>query len=275
MVDYNKIQEIINYKFNNIKYLEEAMNKEKLHSLYDGKNRENYKNEALALVGDKLISLILTELVYSTYNDKQYIAEISGILVSNKILVMVRNKHKILECFDDYDPNDEIKHDMFIEAITGAIYLDSNFDTLKSWVKEWLLPKLVEATNEKNDSTKTCINYILKDGDNEISIKNPYHLREPYDKLSSLDFDIFSMFRYCKSRNLSYKELTDFEIEMFITDNKKKKNHGIVCIEDLTEEEFGIMINNALDEIEQGKVIPGEEVLERIKAILDNKTNQE
>lgn len=43
------------------------------------------------------------------------------------------------------------KHDQYIEAIVAAIYYDSNYDTVKEWISEWLFPLLnkYKETNNK------------------------------------------------------------------------------------------------------------------------------
>ena len=34
-------------------------------------------------------------------------------------------------------------HDPYIEAIVGAVFYDSNYDTTKRWILKWLLPLLI------------------------------------------------------------------------------------------------------------------------------------
>ncbi len=34
------------------------------------------------------------------------------------------------------------KHDSYLEAIVGAVFYDSNYEIVKKWIKEWLLPLL-------------------------------------------------------------------------------------------------------------------------------------
>ena len=42
-------------------------------------------------------------------------------------------------------------HDPYIEAIVGAAFDDSNFDTTKCWILEWLLSLLIEAIRKQSD----------------------------------------------------------------------------------------------------------------------------
>lgn len=34
------------------------------------------------------------------------------------------------------------EHDPYVEAIVGAVYYDSNYDTTRRWILKWLLPLL-------------------------------------------------------------------------------------------------------------------------------------
>ena len=38
-------------------------------------------------------------------------------------------------------------HDPYIEAIVGAVFYDSNYDTTKRWILKWLLPLLLQFSN--------------------------------------------------------------------------------------------------------------------------------
>lgn len=52
-----------------------------------------------------------------------------------------RKDEKNTKNFDDNKVSCN-KHDMYIEAIVGAIYCDSGFEKTKRWINEWLLPRL-------------------------------------------------------------------------------------------------------------------------------------
>ena len=41
------------------------------------------------------------------------------------------------------------EHDPYLEAIVGAVYYDSNYDTTKRWILKWLLT-LLERYNHEN-----------------------------------------------------------------------------------------------------------------------------
>ena len=61
--------------------------------------------------------------------------------------IIVTPKDNIEHFADDPNllPNEQVSnngHDSFIEAITGAIYFDSDFSTAYDWVSKWLFDKL-------------------------------------------------------------------------------------------------------------------------------------
>ena len=153
-----ELQGKINYTFKNIDLLKQAMCSIRLQrTQYDGKNNKEYTNEALALVGDTLLKTFIANRLYTkildkgNYPRKGYITILKAKLESNKIY------HKIMQdeglwiyAYNEYYFADQPcmdhervrsnDHDPYIEAITAAIFYDSDFYETQKWFNDWLFP---------------------------------------------------------------------------------------------------------------------------------------
>lgn len=150
----HELEEKIEYRFNNIGLLSKAMCSEKRECV-GGKNHSEYTNEALATVGDTLLKFVLADDLYcKCVSPKGEITSRKSALEKNEVM------HKIMtECdLIGYAYNDKHfqsdtnipehekvvnkEHDPYIEAMVGAVFYDSNYDTAKHWILKWLLPLL-------------------------------------------------------------------------------------------------------------------------------------
>lgn len=157
----HELEKIINYKFNDINLLCEAMNATKIKYENAGKNNETYVNEGLALVGDTILKFVLSDKIFNEET------KIKGeITKSKEKLENNHNLYNVSKCLgviyylynvsnekihfygDKNVPEHETvccgKHDASIEAIIAAIYYDSSFDNIKCWILYFLYPLLVK-----------------------------------------------------------------------------------------------------------------------------------
>lgn len=137
----------INYEFDNISFLKAAMYCKKIpNQNNDGKNRRNYTNERYATLGDAFLKFILTELLFDNENnyDKAKITQKRKEIENNNKLYELCNECGIIEYayhdtnfYCDAPKHNKVphpKHDVYIEAIIGAIYKDKGFEYCKNWV---------------------------------------------------------------------------------------------------------------------------------------------
>ncbi len=152
----HELEKIINYRFNDINLLCEAMNATKIKIKGAGKNNDTYINEGIALVGDTILKLVLADKIFTEETKiKGEITKSKEKLENNKNLFKISNNLKIIYYLHNEihfygEPNasqnelvhlDE-GHDASIEAIIAAIYYDSSFDNAKHWILSFLYPLL-------------------------------------------------------------------------------------------------------------------------------------
>lgn len=146
----------IHYHFNNISWLAEAMGSIKIEVSGQGKNGSEYSNERLATVGDAMLKSVIVDYLYRTKSirTKGEITTAKSDLENNTTMHrlmlgegLISYSYNDLHFYKDPNIPDHEKvvckeHDPYVEAIVGAVYCDSNYDTTKRWILKWLLPLL-------------------------------------------------------------------------------------------------------------------------------------
>ena len=154
----------LGYPFKNISLLATAMGSIKRDNDGQGKNGSEYENERLAIVGDALLKFIIVDKLFKADNieTKGKITEIKSYLENNltmhnlmKSEGLINYAYNNLHFYNDKDiPEHEKvvarKHDIYVEAIVGAIFYDSDYDTARKWILERLLPLLEKYKKTKN-----------------------------------------------------------------------------------------------------------------------------
>ena len=140
---------ILHYNFNDYHWLAKAMQSVKIDIVGEGKNHNEYTNEGLAI-----LKLVIADNLYrSGCTTKGAITAHKSDLENNDIMHKVmlsegwmQYSYNELHFTKDNPPQHEKvvskNHDPYIEAIVGAIYYDSNFDTTKHWILKFLIPKI-------------------------------------------------------------------------------------------------------------------------------------
>ena len=141
----NKLEKKINYKFKNIDLLQEALT----HSSFK-KNNLKIKNknyERLEFLGDRVLGLVLSEYLFQTFPNAQ-----EGILdnyfqkfVNQENLFNYAKKINLSNFLktqkgDDLENNKSILSDV-VEAIIGAIYIDTGLNNCKNFVIDNIVDK--------------------------------------------------------------------------------------------------------------------------------------
>lgn len=139
-----ELSQLIDYDYNDISYLKDAMHCQILHKYGDGKNRKNYTNDRYATLGDAILKFVLSEYLFDKGCDKAEITQKKQTLEDNSTLYNLCNESGIFRyAYNDLYFSDNAtlenqvchsKHDVYIEAIIAAIYKDKGFVYCKQWV---------------------------------------------------------------------------------------------------------------------------------------------
>ncbi|MCI6151702.1 ribonuclease III [Fusobacterium perfoetens] len=137
-IDLSSLEKKIGYKFKNIKLLRNSL----VHRSFGNENKKYKKinNERLELLGDAVLDLIVAEYLYKNHSNYSEgdLAKIKSMAVSEPVLAKVSRKLNMGEylylsrgeLLTGGRERNSILGDLF-EAVLGAIYLDSNFETAR------------------------------------------------------------------------------------------------------------------------------------------------
>lgn len=134
----DKIERILGYKFIDKGLLEKAIT----HTSFLN-NKNDLSFERLEFLGDRVLGLVIADIIYEKYKDETEgdLAKRIAVLVSGKTLaeiairLKIPNQLKVAEnLYFDSGDNYSILSDT-MEAIIGAIFLDSNYSEAKNMIK--------------------------------------------------------------------------------------------------------------------------------------------
>lgn len=139
MTTYDKLQECLGYRFKNINLIVEALT----HKSF----KKDYNNERLEFLGDAVLNLIVGEYLYNkfpNYNEGE-LSKVRASLVNEKGFNRLANEINLGEYIfisaaeerNQGRQKASILSDAF-EAIIGAMYLESDLQTLKTVVYKLL-----------------------------------------------------------------------------------------------------------------------------------------
>ena len=147
---HNTIEETLSYNFNDKSILKLALTHSSIQS-----NPSNY--ERLEFFGDSIIDFIVSEWLFLKKEklDQGQLTTIKSTFVSRKNLSLLGREmdlinyaiiHKSVD-LNSHSTIDRINSDLY-ESIVGAIYLDSNYQTVKGFVYNTLLKH--DSVNQEN-----------------------------------------------------------------------------------------------------------------------------
>lgn len=152
-----ELQELIDYKFNDESLLKKAL----IHRSFGNENWEykNINNEKLELLGDAVLDLIVTEYLYKNFEvaTEGELAKLKSMIVSEPVLANISSELKLGnylllskgEELTGGRERESILGDVF-EALLGAIYLDSEINTVRDVALKYLIYK-IEHINENDE----------------------------------------------------------------------------------------------------------------------------
>lgn len=124
-------------------------------------NKDN--NERLEFLGDAILSAIVSDIIYNTYNIQKegFLSKTRSKIVQRETLNRVATElglDKIVELKAQLQSHNNYTYGNALEAIIGALYLDQGFDTCKKIVEKNIINKHIDidtlAHNEVNFKSK-------------------------------------------------------------------------------------------------------------------------
>ncbi len=176
---YSEFEKRLGYTFKNKELLKNAL----IHTSYANENgiAKNKTNERLEFLGDAIVDLVVGEKLFLSLTDK-----LEGEL--SKLRAAIVCEQGLREAADEFELGEHILlgkgeihtggrtrgsliSDAF-EAIIAAIYLDSNFETVKEWILKHLKNRIDSAMNGKlNNDYKTRIQEVIQDKGGKVSYR--------------------------------------------------------------------------------------------------------
>lgn len=157
--DPGDLEKRIRYKFTNKKLLQTALTHSSL-AYEKGKPLQSY--ERLELLGDSVLNFIVTDYIFNKYSDlpEGRLAKLRAALIDKDFLVGISEKYYAADFlivsksaeYDSVRKQASVKADL-VEALIGAIYLDSGLDNCRRIILENVEPVI----------DKTFSNIGLKD----------------------------------------------------------------------------------------------------------------
>ena len=148
----SKFQQVINYSFKNSSLLKQALT----HRSFSSNN-----NEKLEFLGDSVLNMIIAEYLYKNFTSASEgeLTRMRANLVNGKTLSKVALDLKVNEFLilgqGEIKTNGRLRQSSLedaIEALSAAIYLDSDIETTKNTILSWFQPYLENISVENKRS---------------------------------------------------------------------------------------------------------------------------
>jgi ribonuclease-3 len=162
----NDLEERLEYTFRSKKKLEEALR----HSSI--KDEDHPSNERLEFLGDAVLGLAVTEYVYKTYPDlsEGELTAIKSVVVSSESLLKIARRLKLrqfLAVGKGITKKRTIPQSLVanaVEALIGAIYLDSGFRAARRFALSHVEPMVGRVVKKRNTANykSQLQNYVQK-----------------------------------------------------------------------------------------------------------------
>lgn len=162
------LQQKLNYKFNNVKLLENALT----HSSYANEVRNGLtSNERLEFLGDSVLSIIVADYLFLHYKEipEGDLTKLRASLVCEKSLCAFSRQleiGKFLRLGKGEEKGggrerDSILADAF-EAVLAAIYLDGGMEAATKYVLRFVIPELEDRNKHTFKDYKTALQEIIQ-----------------------------------------------------------------------------------------------------------------
>ncbi|MDX9917818.1 MAG: ribonuclease III [Gudongella sp.] len=154
---YEELENCLGYSFNDRELLETALT----HSSYANENglHPSKSNQRLEFLGDTIVNLVVSEYLYNKYPfyPEGELTKVRAKVVCESSLAMVAKKIRIGEFLllgKGEESTGGRKRDSILadatEAVAGAIFLDSNYDIVSSYLVAKFETDIVRAVSKGN-----------------------------------------------------------------------------------------------------------------------------
>jgi ribonuclease-3 len=151
----NRIQASLGYRFNNIKYLEEALT----HDSHRVNDRTVPTYQRLEFLGDSVLNLIVSDHIYRAHPDfaegqltnkrKELTERLKQAQIAEKL-----NIKDYISFGQSVKKDQFLGYDKFVESLIGAVYIDGGLDAAKQVIyRLWEFSDNPAATN----TTSYCV----------------------------------------------------------------------------------------------------------------------
>ena len=157
---YSEIEKILDYKFKNIKLLNEALT----HSSIKNNNKQKriFNYERLEFLGDRILGFVISDLIFKKFPNFQE-GDLSILFqkytntkfLSNIAISLSLNKFVIVQKGDSLEKKESIMSDL-IESIIAAIYIDSDLENARLFINNKIINNL-KIKNEIDKHPKTLL----------------------------------------------------------------------------------------------------------------------
>ena len=163
---YSEIEKILDYKFKDTELLNEALTHSSIKKNNNHKKVFNY--ERLEFLGDRILGFIISDLIFKKFPNFQegdlsiLFQKYTNTEFLSKIAIGLNlNKFVIVQKGDSLEKKESIMSDL-IESIIAAIYIDSNLENARLFIKNKILNNL-KIKNVIDKHPKTLLQeYSLK-----------------------------------------------------------------------------------------------------------------
>lgn len=154
--DLNKL----GYRFRDVKLLDEALT----HPSAVGDNRATTHYERLEFLGDAVLDMAVSELLYRAYPSEKEgaLAKRRAALVCGETLALVAKKcglDKVMKLGAGEETSggrdNPANLEDVLEAVIAAMYLDGGLPAVQSWVERWIAPLAAHMTEPPKDPKTT------------------------------------------------------------------------------------------------------------------------
>lgn len=154
---FEKLEKILNYNFRNKSLLQEALT----HPSMSFNQKHIFNNERLEFLGDNVLSLVIGEYLFKTFPNEEEgkLSNKKHFLVSKEVLSNIAKEinlgnYLILSNGEESTHGRENINNLenAMEAVIGAVFLDSSFETAKNMILK-LWEKLLKSHIEKDSKT--------------------------------------------------------------------------------------------------------------------------
>ena len=142
------ISNTFNYRISNVKYFSSALT-------HKSTSEDNY--ERFEILGDAVLQLAITELIFKKYphHKEGQITVMRQNLVNSKNLEEIFLSLNLEKMFKQINPsfvNGNVYSDI-LESLIGAIYLDSDYKTVRDTIHYLFIPLLSDNLTQKDSKT--------------------------------------------------------------------------------------------------------------------------